>query len=83
MKEFIEESDIIQQFIDCKLNVKVNNALSAKELYESYCNWCEEFDVIKESPSGFGTLIKTKMTRKHTNKGNFYIGYNFKSEHES
>ena len=81
-KDYREEMDVIQAFIDENCQINPDLSVKASELFESYLNWSKEtnnWDGM--SNNKFGREISKRFKKKHTRNGYIYSGLDLVKNH--
>lgn len=74
--EYRKEMDVIAIFLDeCEeIEVNSNRSILAKELYNTYKNWCVQVGRCPCNSTKFGIEITKRFKKSHTVKGTMYTG---------
>ncbi|NRO73864.1 hypothetical protein IMAU20067_00698 [Lactobacillus helveticus] len=82
VKDYREEMDVIQAFIDENCQINPDLSVKASELFESYLNWSKEtnnWDGM--SNNKFGREISKRFKKEHTRNGYIYSGLDLIKKH--
>ncbi|MEK6440119.1 primase-like DNA-binding domain-containing protein [Pseudonocardia sp. T1-2H] len=78
LKQYREDSDPVEQFLNERTRVEQGSETPAKDLYTAYKFWSEKNGHAVMSNTRFGSRVKlalgTKVDYKHTNSGKVYVG---------
>ena len=81
-KDYREEMDVIQAFIDENCQINPDLSVKASELFESYLDWSKEtnnWDGM--SNNKFGREISKRFKKEHTRNGYIYSGLDLVKNH--
>lgn len=73
-KEYRNEMDQIQAFVDDCCDVGKNYQVKASELFRNYDDWAAETNNYKYNVTRFGAKIANKFEKVRKRDGNYYIG---------
>lgn len=80
-KDYRNEMDVIEQFIEDECKRVDDGKEKANELYELYKQWANNNGNYKMSNKDFGIKMKEKFKYKKTNSGMFYFGLKIPSKY--
>lgn len=80
-KDYRNEMDVIEQFIEDECKRVDDGKEKANELYELYKQWANDNGNYKMSNKDFGIKMKEKFKYKKTNSGMFYFGLKIPSKY--
>lgn len=74
-KEYRFEMDLLSRFMEEYVIVDKTSKIKANELYNYYCDWCEENNEYISSATKFGKDMKNKIPDKQIfSDGTYYMG---------
>lgn len=80
-KEYREEMDVIQSFINDRCVVEDGKLVKASELFKEYKDWAQETNNYEMNSRKFGQEIGKRFDKKRLNSGNFYSGIDVYKEY--
>lgn len=68
------DNDIVEEFIEDKCDIGINNSVKASDLYKCYSRWCDENGHYAISNTKFGIRMTKKYKKVRKNNGRVYVG---------